>query len=102
LTQPAYGYILPLHDALPISDHAGAMTSAVVLTGRQPGPEPDPAPQAPGSGETRGSARIDGQTPVPQRGSEAAPPTDRGSAGPLRSEEHTSELQSRENLVCRL
>lgn len=64
-------------------DHAGAMTSAVVLTGRQPGPEPDPAPQAPGSGETRGSARIDGQTPVPQRGSEAAPPTDRGSTGPL-------------------
>src|SRR5690606_40344277 len=26
----------------------------------------------------------------------------RGQAGDLRSEEHTSELQSRENLVCRL
>src|SRR5690606_41569603 len=26
----------------------------------------------------------------------------RGAAPPLRSEEHTSELQSRENLVCRL
>src|SRR5690606_40145976 len=25
-----------------------------------------------------------------------------GISGPLRSEEHTSELQSRENLVCRL
>src|SRR5690606_41368119 len=42
-------------------------------------------------------------------GVERRPGADRGSAGPAaganrepRSEEHTSELQSRENLVCRL
>src|SRR5690606_42120313 len=47
-----------------------------------------------------------------QRASDAAPPSYRRRAGPheigvqplegRRSEEHTSELQSRENLVCRL
>src|SRR5690606_40315103 len=31
-----------------------------------------------------------------------APSADDGLPGPPRSEEHTSELQSRENLVCRL
>src|SRR5690606_41184692 len=48
--------------------------------------------------------------PVPPPGRDSAfrwagsdgPPLSRRGAGRVRSEEHTSELQSRENLVCRL
>src|SRR5215475_2817437 len=35
-------------------------------------------------------------------GNWSTPPTGTGGGGDMRSEEHTSELQSRENLVCRL
>src|SRR5207302_9837793 len=51
-------------------------------------------------GRARGRARPDRRRP-PAEGREAGARTgDRG--GTTRSEEHTSELQSRENLVCRL
>src|SRR5690242_21366161 len=59
-------YTLSLHDALPISEHAGRRRNAI----------------ARGRG---GTAGLDG--PIP---------------GWRRSEEHTSELQSHVNLVCRL
>src|SRR5690606_42144987 len=81
-------YTLSLHDALPISwDEWRGRESAVGPVSPPPGREALVGPGRPvrGSGsrcpgEVRGAAR---------------------SAG-ARSEEHTSELQSRENLVCRL
>src|SRR5690606_40119179 len=66
-------HTLSLHDALPI------------YRGRRPGPPRRPAPH-PDAGGTGGGAPVRGRAP---------------GASP-RSEEHTSELQSRENLVCRL
>src|SRR5207302_10637499 len=76
---------LSLHDALPISRHlrlAGPFGGAAVRAracGDPPHEEKRLRPDRPG----RDSART------------------RGVSG-VRSEEHTSELQSRENLVCRL
>src|SRR5690606_14617203 len=43
-----------------------------------------------------------GQGDVPERGRVPEAAADVGGAVGVRSEEHTSELQSRENLVCRL
>src|SRR5206468_7975459 len=40
--------------------------------------------------------------PQDRRAIAASPPGDAGALGELRSEEHTSELQSRSDLVCRL
>src|SRR5436309_11229478 len=67
-------YTLSLHDALPISAPARARSAHRVAPRRRP----RPPPASPGA--------------------RARPP--RGDC--RRSEEHTSELQSRENLVCRL
>src|SRR3712207_7990042 len=67
-------YTLPLHDALPISL------------------------RAPGEAEARGAGRLRGGDRA--AGDAAARP--RVPAGAARSEEHTSELQSRQYLVCRL
>src|SRR2546430_9774185 len=70
-------YTLSLHDALPISD------------ARRPGRR--------GPGRARPSpARAGGQ------GGAEDPARRRAHARALRSEEHTSELQSQSNLVCRL
>src|SRR5260221_6361574 len=67
-------YTLSLHDALPICDRLGEHRQRQrVLAGLA---------DLPGGG---------------QRGLEGLP-----FAGPLRSEEHTSELQSHSDLVCRL
>src|SRR3712207_7277037 len=68
-------YTLSLHDALPIS--ARQQPRAQARGGGQRG---DDAPDAGGGG-------------LPDRG---------GRSGRRRSEEHTSELQSRQYLVCRL
>src|SRR5690606_40846719 len=87
-------YILSLHDALPICPRGGhggdqprlGLGGPVLRRAFQPVREPGP--------------------PQRQRGAEAALPagTDqrRRGGGAGRSEEHTSELQPRENLVCRL
>src|SRR5690606_40751098 len=80
-------YARALHDALPIS-------------GGPAGTEPEPHRGYPPAADAAGAAAGAGRR-------------DRGGAGPggsdhplsgdrQRSEEHTSELQSRENLVCRL
>src|SRR3712207_8319067 len=75
-------YTLSLHDALPISSPV-----------RTRSPHEAPAPPAPAS-----------TAPAPPRS--RPPPAARRSAAstapPPRSEEHTSELQSRQYLVCRL
>src|SRR3712207_8349437 len=65
-------YTLSLHDALPIS------------------PKPPCSPAPPARGRAPAGSPRPAANPSP-------PPTRRG-----RSEEHTSELQSRQYLVCRL
>src|SRR2546422_7859975 len=65
-------YTLSLHDALPISRRG-------VLQGR-----------------------VDGRVDVPRGGGEGVVAVARGHPFEQRSEEHTSELQSRLHLVCRL
>src|SRR5690606_41393943 len=73
-------YPLPLHDALPISPTSGtAAATPRASCPFRPAAQPLPVTIAPRS---------------------SSPP--RTSARRNRSEEHTSELQSRENLVCRL
>src|SRR5258707_2837382 len=67
-------YPLPLHDALPISRKFADAKLAAAAPGH---PAPPPGPAAP---------------PGPAS----------GAATEARSEEHTSELQSRQYLVCRL
>src|SRR5207249_11355074 len=85
---------LSLHDALPISCVESATPAAVVIHSRYHG---------------RQAAIIvnfrlgDAMRPVRERGwSRGAGPGVKGSTGRARSEEHTSELQSRFDLVCRL
>src|SRR3712207_9290201 len=73
-------YTLSLHDALPISHEASAEPTAAALTRRGEGPAAAPA------GRPRSGGRL---------------PRVHVARGP-RSEEHTSELQSRQYLVCRL
>src|SRR5688572_33101170 len=75
-------YTLSLHDALPISRRSAS----------------SPAPSAPGVCSPRASfyPRHRPRPPAP-----GCAPKSRYSSSP-RSEEHTSELQSQSNLVCRL
>src|SRR3712207_7786638 len=81
-------YTLSLHDALPISGASGGTARptraaggrAALPKGRGDGPAVDLVPDRPGD-----------RLAQPGRG-----------AGHRRSEEHTSELQSRQYLVCRL
>src|SRR3712207_8129568 len=80
-------YTLSLHDALPISRRRFGCQSASA-----PGPAVRSVRQAVGRG-ARSSPTGSGQAFLPSRW--------RGAPWP-RSEEHTSELQSRQYLVCRL
>src|SRR5690606_40145831 len=79
---------LSLHDALPISS-ADSMSTVLA-----------PSTAYPWSGSTR--RRCPRPTRYPTSGARVPPRNRRSSAAKARSEEHTSELQSRENLVCRL
>src|SRR5438034_8879637 len=81
VTAPPEVYALSLHDALPIS--------------------------RPGTAPTRAAPRLARRGSASSRRSPGCGPPDadrwaRGSAPPPRSEEHTSELQSHSELVCRL
>src|SRR2546421_3078097 len=79
-------YPLPLHDALPISrvgfDRRDPLPRGAAASGRHRGLE-------------RGKTRHTGYTRHRRPRACAAPAS-------ARSEEHTSELQSRSDLVCRL
>src|SRR5439155_3960410 len=87
-------YTLPLHDALPISQHERAQ------------PRRAPRGDAADPGARQGRVREDARRRRPAGGGGRRG----GGAGLLpagrrrraRSEEHTSELQSRGHLVCRL
>src|SRR5690606_41456531 len=98
---PTSPYSLPLHDALPIFLSRGPRRSRIV----------------PGMKTARQLGRLGFLCAAEQRETRddgagrlellAVPRSDRDPVSPLlfgavRSEEHTSELQSRENLVCRL
>src|SRR3712207_8487423 len=80
-------YTLSLHDALPISDAAPARRGA---------------PHRPGAADRRHprDRRRAGVGGEPSRAGTARQPRPVRQGG--RSEEHTSELQSRQYLVCRL
>src|SRR5690606_39849253 len=94
-TPPTELYTLSLHDALPISP-ASPVASGPVASGSDTSPRPG-ATSAP-------TCTVSPVAPV----SPVASPCSRAGVSPAamslrpRSEEHTSELQSRENLVCRL
>src|SRR5687768_17916072 len=55
-----------------------------------------------GAGTARRSTRAPRRARRPSTASRRAPPRTRGAASRARSEEHTSELQTRLHLVCRL
>src|SRR5256885_10916944 len=92
-TAPPEIYPLPLHDALPISASRPPWPSRPGSSARRP-----PCPPRPASATTARRPRSRAAArPAPRRWPRpAGPPTD------PRSEEHTSELQSPCNLVCRL
>src|SRR5690606_41465567 len=88
-------YTLSLHDALPISPRPGP-ASRTTRSGRR-------CRHVPGPGPCAWRSHSCSSTPKGTRSDASAGGcwrADRGRAH--RSEEHTSELQSRENLVCRL
>src|SRR2546430_13234808 len=80
-------YTLSLHDALPISLHASAQALR----------SPQPAPMHRRVGRRRAPRAR--RRPPARRREAASLVCPRGDP---RSEEHTSELQSQSNLVCRL
>src|SRR5690606_41078522 len=94
-------HTLSLHDALPIY-LPGAAQRGVVRRPGEPLQVPRTAePPGPGAGVGGGPAAAPGGAPADRP---AGPPVEPRPepGGAVRSEEHTSELQSRENLVCRL
>src|SRR5690606_39443420 len=90
---PACTYPLSLHDALPICDHAAAREESFCARGVARSIAA--ASHSSSSCRARSSARA-------RRSMIAARGAKMKFAPIRRSEEHTSELQSRENLVCRL
>src|SRR2546427_3435453 len=76
-------YTLSLHDALPILANGCASTPPTGANGVSRLRPTPPAPRPGCAPRWRGSPRLGCETPS-------------------RSEEHTSELQSQSNLVCRL
>src|SRR5207302_10668890 len=93
---PPAPYSLSLHDALPISHLCGAATAQNV--NGVVGPTGSDPPTADCIGEDNFADANDKPTIFPATGQVVKADTQIGA----RSEEHTSELQSRENLVCRL
>src|SRR5690606_41330116 len=88
-------YTLSLHDALPISPRQRHRLDLKSLTTTELGPDTPPTtrPLTPAALGTVLSLEQAGRPTARVR---------RQAERSIRSEEHTSELQSRENLVCRL
>src|SRR3712207_7829233 len=80
-------YTLSLHDALPISTPPNAIIAGTTTDS---------------GGTDRGSLRPNAPTLPIATATPASTATTRPSGPGTRSEEHTSELQSRQYLVCRL
>src|SRR3712207_7683338 len=69
---------------------------------RSPGRRPDRNCLTGEQGSQGARARVDGPTLPPTAGCRSSGVTSSKGSHQLRSEEHTSELQSRQYLVCRL
>src|SRR5690606_40304943 len=100
-THPATTMVstLSLHDALPISYRTDGWSSQGWTSGLVPGNPPDPG-YAKGFDWNLPSVFADPANQAPDFINESGL-TNAELANAQRSEEHTSELQSRENLVCR-
>src|SRR5690349_23663987 len=86
-------YTLSLHDALPISRPPGDTRAAAPgARGSRAAPPPTAAAPRPRAPPHRTPPRATAPASAPSRRTGTA----------ARSEEHTSELQSRRDLVCRL
>src|SRR5690242_20867163 len=88
-------YTLSLHDALPILGQLG----------KRQHPRPEPKLAAPHTGRQRGHGHPHHEVTAGARnltGTEGTAPVLTARQPDHRSEEHTSELQSHVNLVCRL
>src|SRR3712207_9346844 len=83
-------YTLSLHDALPI-----CLASAIRLA-------TNPTSSGPGAGRGTVVIPLSGGTGTLSPRMSAGRASMTGPGRPVRSEEHTSELQSRQYLVCRL
>src|SRR5206468_9535139 len=93
-------FTLSLHDALPISP--GRPTLELDRPGPSHALRPAPPKSAPGAG-WRSRLRSDRLShPGCSTHNTPHPGTNEQNDGSIRSEEHTSELQSRSDLVCRL
>src|SRR5690606_39445940 len=101
-TSSAYTDALPLPDALPISmeltDHAAAGPRHVLAA--RLGRRAFAVLRVGGAGDVAERLRVE-VAPAGQRGERDPRLTRVVAPRNQRSEEHTSELQSRENLVCR-
>src|SRR5690606_42139503 len=98
---PTETYSLSLHDALPISPirATSELLWCGARSGRHPhceGWKPYSLTEATAAASSRSRSVMGGRMPG-RRAASMLLPVPGG-----RSEEHTSELQSRENLVCRL
>src|SRR5690606_40987683 len=89
VTPPTSLYPLSLHDALPIS--------AAPSAGSLPARPSRSSPWFRGRTSRFWRTATSSRSSIPRRSFNATP-----ALAAARSEEHTSELQSRENLVCRL
>src|SRR5207237_8176806 len=94
-------YTLPLHDALPIYVREVVCHQRTHMTGDELGRQKLIGPW---SLQSRHQVQSDDRSENDRRGESQPIPRcpRRNSPRPSRSEEHTSELQSHLNLVCRL
>src|SRR5690606_40670108 len=93
---PTAPHTLPLHDALPILILA-RLAGSVIMSGFF-AHKICPVPASISSADSAGMSNCK----TPWADAAAGPRKSMDNISNTRSEEHTSELQSRENLVCRL
>src|SRR5206468_12682154 len=98
-TAPTQPSTLSLHDALPICSPRKPGNPVARPEGAKSGPVRADHTQRPESAGVEGDAPAVGR---PHRGALGRPTVREVSEVAARSEEHTSELQSRSDLVCRL
>src|SRR5690606_41486266 len=98
---PAHSYTLSLHDALPISGTSVA-TNAILLNFIRLVPSGASGNIASQRPERLARYRLECSRTQNIDPGPAWPRAGETHMSETRSEEHTSELQSRENLVCRL
>src|SRR5690606_39679613 len=101
-TPPTEIHTLSLHDALPILGQPSRLTTGNLLTRKNDAADLEPRPAAPVQPPARRYARSTGAALSFSSNFTFTSFEVLIVPSIIRSEEHTSELQSRENLVCRL